>query len=74
MSQTTDAVKAPTYAPPAPRTDRRPPERPVTPASKRPGFLKRLLARTSALPCTVAIHMRDGEQILIGAGTPALSV
>lgn len=74
MSQVDAGVRAPTYEPPAPRAHQHPPEPPSQPSSRRPSFLKRLLARASSLPCTVAIYMRDGEQILIGTGTPAFSV
>jgi cyclopropane-fatty-acyl-phospholipid synthase len=39
-----------------------------------PGFVKRLLARATNVPCTVEIRMLNGERIMIGSGTPALTV
>jgi len=39
-----------------------------------PRFVKRLLARATNLPCTIALYMLDGECVMIGSGTPALTV
>lgn len=43
-------------------------------ATQTPRFLKTLLARAKNLPCTIAVHMMDGEWLLIGEGEPSLIV
>lgn len=43
-------------------------------ALRAPEVLKKRLARSSNLPCAVALHLLDGKRMVIGNGEPALSV